>query len=212
MAKRSGYYKKQTKKSTEVLAPVGNIQAFYAALESGANAVYCGLKQFNARGRATNFSHKQFLAVIALAHKSNVKVYATLNTVIKNRELPDLLDTLSFLEKSQCDAVIIQDWGVYNLAKRYFPKLTLHASTQMGIHNSQGVNFAKMVGISRAVLARELTLAEIKNHKSEQSQRTRNICTWRIMLLLFGHVSILELFGLAWRKPWRVYATVSPRL
>lgn len=162
MAKRSSYYKKSEAKKTEVLAPVGNIQAFYAALESGANAIYCGLKQFNARGRATNFTHKQFLAMVALAHKSNVKVYATLNTVIKNRELPDLLDTLSFLEKSHCDSVIVQDWGVYYLIRNFFPKITIHASTQMGIHNSNGANYAKIIGINRVVLARELTLNEIK--------------------------------------------------
>lgn len=162
MAVPSKHARKRKGFKPEVLVPVGNIEAFFAAIQSGADAIYCGLKQFNARGRATNFTHKQFLAMVEMAHKSNVKVYATLNTVIKNKELPDLLDTLNFISKSGCDAVIIQDWGVYSLIKQYFPMLTVHASTQMGIHNSNGVNFAKKRGIPRVVLARELTLQEIK--------------------------------------------------
>lgn len=162
MAVPSKYARKKRDFKPEVLVPVGNIETFYAALQSGADAIYCGLKQFNARGRATNFTHKQFLAMVNMAHKSDVKVYATLNTVIKNKELPDLLDMLNFLSKSGCDAVIIQDWGVYSLIKQNFPNLTVHASTQMGIHNSNGVNFAKKKGIPRVVLARELTLQEIK--------------------------------------------------
>ncbi len=142
--------------------PVGNNEAFYAALAAGADAIYLGLKNFNARGRANNFSPWQVTVMIEQARKENVKVYITLNTVIKNTEIPQLIDTLFVLEQLKPDAVIIQDWGVYFIARKFFPKLELHASTQMGIHNSIGVNHAGQKGITRAVVARELTPVELK--------------------------------------------------
>ncbi len=148
-------------KKPELLLPAGNVEAFYAALEGGADAVYLGLKAFNARGRAANFNNFQFLLLLGEAHRRKVKVYITLNTVIKNRELPDLLDTLWFLSKTQVDAIIIQDWGTYYLLKNIFPKMVIHASTQMANHNSLGLKHSKKMGIDRVVLARELTLPEL---------------------------------------------------
>jgi putative protease len=148
-------------KKPELLLPVGNIEAFHAALQGGADAVYLGLKQFNARGRASNFNHFQLLSMVEIAGKMRVKVYVTLNIVIKNNELPLLIDTLYFLSQANVDGIIIQDWGVYFLAKRYFPKLNIHASTQLGIHNSLGTLFSEKLGFERVVLARELTLKEL---------------------------------------------------
>ena len=156
-------------KKTELLLPAGNTETFYAALEGGADAVYLGLKYFNARGRALNFSNRQIPVLIDLAHKKNCKVFITLNTVIKNRELPELLDVLDFLNKIKPDAVIIQDWGVYHLIKKYFPQLTVHASTQMANHNSLGAIFSYKKDFERVILARELTLREAEevNKKSK---------------------------------------------
>ena len=153
----------------ELLMPAGNTESFYAALEGGANAIYLGLKNFNARGRANNFSEAHLLAALQEARKRQVKVYVTLNTVIKNQEIDSLLDVLSFLEKAGVDAIIIQDWGLYYLARMQFPKLAIHASTQMGNHNSAGVGFSESKGISRVILARELTMNELEKI-SAQSQ------------------------------------------
>jgi putative protease len=150
----------------ELLLPVGNIEAFYAALKGGADAMYLGLKNFNARGRASNFNNFQFQLIINEAAKHNVKVYVTLNTVIKNKEISELTEVLWFLSKTKVSAVIIQDWGTYYILKKYFPQLVIHASTQMGNHNSLGVNFSKKTKFERVILARELTLSELTDiHK-----------------------------------------------
>ncbi len=156
-------------KKPELLLPVGNTETFYAALEGGADAVYLGLKNFNARGRALNFSNRQIPALIDLAHKKNCKVYITLNTVIKNKELPELLDVLDYLQNIKPDAVIIQDWGVYHIIKKYFPTLTVHASTQTANHNSSGAIYSYEKEFERVILARELTLKEAEqvNKKSK---------------------------------------------
>ena len=147
----------------ELLLPVGNTESFFAAAEGSADAVYLGLKQFNARNRADNFTLIQFLALLREAKKRDIKVYLTLNTVIKNRELPELLDILHFLSKTTVSSLIIQDWGVYYLVKKHFPNLVLHASTQMGFHNSAGTSFAGKAGFERVILARELTMSELQS-------------------------------------------------
>ena len=151
-----------TKKKPELLAPVGNAESLYAALNAGADAIYLGLSEFNARGRASNFSRPMLQLAVGKAREKNVKVYITLNILIKNKELDLLIDTLSFLSSLKVDGIIIQDWGVYFITKAFFPKLVLHASTQMGNHNSVGVNFAASKGIVRTVLARELTMTELE--------------------------------------------------
>lgn len=151
----------------KLLLPAGNREAFYAAIEAGADAIYLGLTSFNARRRASNFSENNLSVLLFEAHKHNVKIYVTLNIVIKNRELPELLNTLQMLERYRVDGVIIQDWGVYYLAKRYFPALSLHASTQMGIHNSIGVRFCAEQKFNQVILARELTMNELKRISEE---------------------------------------------
>lgn len=145
----------------ELLMPVGNTESFFAAAEGGADAVYLGLRRFNARNRADNFTKSQLIALLNTAKEKNIKVYLTLNTVIKNQELHELLDVLHFLNQVSIDALIIQDWGVYYLVKKYFPNLKLHASTQMGFHNSSGTSFAGNKGFERVILARELTMLEL---------------------------------------------------
>lgn len=147
--------------SPELLLPAGNTEAFYAALEGGADAIYLGLKVFNARGRAANFSENHLRAALDEAKKREVKIYVTLNTVVKNREIDDLFDVLMLLEKAGVDAIIIQDWGVYYIARKRFPKLVIHASTQMGNHNSLGVEFSSQKEIARVILARELKMTEL---------------------------------------------------
>ncbi|PID29057.1 MAG: hypothetical protein CSB55_03025 [Candidatus Cloacimonadota bacterium] len=150
-------------KKTELLLPAGSKEAFFAALEGGADAVYMGSRAFNARKRAQNFTFPQILNLIKIAHKNNVKVYITLNTLIKNSEIPELLNALFILEKTGLDALIIQDWGVYYLVKKLFPKIVLHASTQMGTHNSLGAEFSRKAGFERVILGRELTEREVSD-------------------------------------------------
>ena len=148
-------------KTPELLLPVGNTESFFAALEAGADAVYLGLLKFNARARASNFNQSQFISVLKEAKRRKVLVYVTLNTVIKNHETVSLIEYLNFLNESGADGIIMQDWGVYFIAKKYFPKLKIHASTQMGVHNSLGTLFLAEKGFQRTVLARELTLKEL---------------------------------------------------
>lgn len=150
------------KQKPELLAPVGNVESFYAALNAGADAVYLGLQEFNARGRASNFTRPLLQLAVLKAREKNVKVYVTLNVLIKNREIDQLIDVLAFLNSVKVNGVIIQDWGTYFIAKKYFPRLILHASTQMGNHNSVGVNYGASKGIVRTVLARELTMPELE--------------------------------------------------
>ncbi|TKG97096.1 U32 family peptidase [Puteibacter caeruleilacunae] len=151
----------------ELLLPVGNTENFFAAVDGGADAIYLGLKQFNARGRAANFSYPQLDALLKVAKRNNVSVYVTLNTVIKNEEIPDMLEVLNVLSRMPISAVIIQDWGVYHLIKKHFPNITVHASTQMAFHNSNGAAYAQQVGFDRVILARELTLRELKGIKQK---------------------------------------------
>ncbi len=149
-------------KKPELLLPVGNTEAFYAALEGGADAIYLGLRHFNARNRAKNFTLNQLQSILAESKRTETKVYLTLNTLIKNSELPDLLDVLYQVSQTSLSSIIIQDWGVYYLVRKFFPNITLHASTQMAFHNSIGTEFAKRKNFERVIMSRELTLEELK--------------------------------------------------
>ena len=156
----------------ELLLPVGNIEAFYAAIEGGADAIFVGLKAFNARGRAANFNNYQFILLLNEAIKNKVKVYVTLNTVIKNREILELLDTLWFLSKTKVAAIIIQDWGTFYLLRKHFPNLVVHASTQMANHNSAGLSHSKKLNFERVILARELTFPELQDMQKDSPIET----------------------------------------
>jgi len=154
-------------KKIEILAPAGSKESFIAAVKAGADAVYMGLENFSARSKAQNFTNSEFYGCVKFAHENNVKVYAAFNTLIKQKELADAIKQINFIASAGADAVIVQDFGVANIIKRYFPELKLHASTQMAIHNSYGVLEAKKSGFKRAVLARELSFQEIKNISSK---------------------------------------------
>jgi len=148
-------------KKPELLAPAGSLEAFFAALECGADAVYCGPKEFSARAKAKNFTTTELERMTACAHARNVRLYVTINSLVKERELSGLVALLADLEAMGVDAVILQDLAVWRLAREFFPKLKLHASTQLTIHNRAGVDMLERMGFSRVVLARELSIAEI---------------------------------------------------
>src|SRR5512139_1144817 len=142
----------------ELLAPAGGMEAFVAAVENGADAVYLGARAFSARGYASNFSEKELEETIDYAHLRGVKVYVTVNTLLKEEEVKNALKLLIWLREIGTDAVIVQDPGLISLAGKYRPDLPMHASTQMTLHNSEGVEFVKKLGIERVVLSRECSL------------------------------------------------------
>lgn len=145
----------------ELLAPCGSLEAFFAAMESGADAVYAGLREFSARARAKNFTLGQMERMLAYAHQRDRRIYITLNTLVKEQELPQLAETLAELARLRVDGVIVQDMAVARMVRRHFPSIPLHASTQMTIHNLAGVQLLEELGFERVVLARELQLADI---------------------------------------------------
>lgn len=144
-----------------ILAPAGGREQFLTAINAGADAIYLGLKDFNARGRAENFSIKELKSLMPLARSKNVKILVTLNILLKETEIAQVSEILCDLEWLGVHAVIIQDIGLARLIRENFPALRMHASTQLAIHNLEGVIVAAQMGFKQVVLARELTLREI---------------------------------------------------
>lgn len=146
----------------ELLAPAGNEQALFQAVAHGADAVYLGYTAFSARASAGNFTEDELTRAVKLCHLHSVRVYVTVNTLVKEAEIPALLNALHIIHAARADAVIVQDVGAARLIRKHFPGLTVHASTQMALHNVQGVRFARDMGIKRVVLGRECPLSEVK--------------------------------------------------
>ena len=146
----------------ELLSPAGGREALIAAVQSGADAVYMGFGSFNARRSARNFSDEEFLAAVRYCHLRGVRVYLTLNTLVTDRELPALAETARRASEYGVDAILVQDWGVYETLRAVIPDVPLHASTQMALHTLSGVEEAARLGMTRAVLARELSREDIR--------------------------------------------------
>lgn len=151
----------------EILSPAGGMEALNAAINSGADAIYVGAKSFSARDSATNFSNEELIEARRKCLVSGVKLYVAVNTVVKDNEIDKLVELLEFLCEIAVDAIIVQDLGVFYLAKKLCPSLPVHASTQMSIMNEHGAQFVKNLGAKRVVLARELSLKEIANIKTD---------------------------------------------
>ena len=147
--------------TTELLAPAGGQEALVAAVQSGADAVYMGFGAFNARRNARNFSDEEFRAAVSYCHLRGVKVYLTLNTLVTDRELPALAEDARTALDCGVDAILVQDWGVLDTLRSLIPDVPLHASTQMSLHTLSGVQESSRLGMTRAVLARELNREEI---------------------------------------------------
>jgi len=158
------------RKIPELLAPAGSMESFRVAVAAGADAVYLSGKHFGARKFAQNFSEGELAEAIAYAHARGVRVYVTVNTLIHDRELPGVAEYLVRLYAMGADAVLVQDPGVAALAREIVPGLVLHASTQLTIHNADGVRWAHTLGFSRVVLARELPLPEIEQIARETGE------------------------------------------
>jgi putative protease len=149
------------KQKPELLAPAGSINVFEKAIEAGADAVYIGAPALNARALSRDFTMAEIAAMIKFAHEKEVKLYLAANSLLKENEIPQAVETLAMLEELQPDALIIQDLGIYYLCRNYFPRLRIHASTLLGAHNSLTVQQFQSMGFERVVLARELSVKEI---------------------------------------------------
>lgn len=145
----------------EILAPAGSVETFHAALNGGADAVYVGAPGFNARNPARELRLEEIGAMIRHCRKLDKKLYIAFNSLIHERELPVVIDTLAILQELGPDALIVQDLGLIRLVRNHFPHLKFHGSTLTTVHNSDGVRFQGELGCERVVLARELTLKEI---------------------------------------------------
>ena len=154
-------------KDFELLAPAGSLEILKGVIESGADAVYVGGSMFGARAYANNFTEEELLEAIDFAHLRGVKVYLTVNTLIKNSEFSKLYDYLLVYYKRGLDAVIVQDIGVVKAIHEYFPSMEIHTSTQMTVTGADGVRFLSQFGVTRVVMAREVSLAEMKRIHEE---------------------------------------------
>lgn len=155
-------------KKVEILSPVGNFESLKCAVNNGADAVYLGVSDFNARNNLVNFSMDELKEAVNFAHLFGVKIYLTLNILFKDDEFENVLRVVSKALDAKVDAFIVQDVGLVYLLRTIYPNIVLHASTQMGIENLEGVKFLKRLGFSRVVLARETPLSEIKRIKDNE--------------------------------------------
>ncbi len=179
----------------ELLAPCGSLEAFFAAMESGADAVYAGLREFSARARAKNFTMGQITKMLSYAHQRNRKIYITLNTLVKENELAPLVETLAELARIRADGVIVQDMAVARLIRNHFPSIPLHASTQMTIHNLPGVKLLEELGFERVVLARELQLADIADIAAKTSAELEIFVHGALCFSVSGQCHFSSLLG-----------------
>ena len=147
---------------TEILAPAGDKASFFAAVNAGADAVYLGLNSFNARMKADNFTNENISEIISYAHLFGVKVYVTVNTLIKTEEITEFLNTIDICMDAKADAFIVQDLGMATLIRERYPKVCLHASTQMGVNNYHAAKALKDLGFTRVVLSRETSVEDLK--------------------------------------------------
>ena len=182
-------------KSIELLSPAGSMESLYAAVLNGASAVYIGGSKFSARAYADNFDEDSLKLSVNYCHQYGVKLYVTLNTLIKESELEDALNYASFLYSINVDAVIIQDTGLIFLIKKYLPKLQLHASTQMTVNNGEGALYLKQNGLTRIVLSRELSLPEITHISKDLEIETEIFIHGALCICYSGQCLMSSLIG-----------------
>ena len=156
-------------KKIELLAPAGNMNSLKAAVMAGCDAVYLGGINFGARAFSKNFSNDEIVDAVRYCHLYGVKVYVTVNTLIYENEVNDFLDYIDFLHRNNVDAVIMQDFGMFDLVRKTYPNLEIHASTQMHIHNLDGTQLMEKLGMKRVVLARETSIDDIRYIKENSN-------------------------------------------
>lgn len=182
-------------KKIEILSPAGTMESFYAALLGGCDAVYLAGYQFGARSYAGNFSMEELKEAIEIAHLYQVKVYVTVNTMVYESEVDTFLNYIDHLVTLHPDALIIEDIGMFDLIHQRYPKLELHASTQMHLHNQDGVLFAKKIGMKRAVIARETPIEEIKKIREHVDLPIEVFCHGALCISYSGQCLMSSLIG-----------------
>lgn len=182
-------------KKIELLSPAGNMESIYAAVQAGADAVYMGGNKFSARAFAENFDNDKIIETINYCHLYGVKVYITLNILIKDTEINEALKYIEFLYNIGTDALIVQDLGISYLIKKYFPEFEIHASTQMTIHNSGAALQLKELGFKRIVLARELSLSEITHISKDMHIETEVFVHGALCISYSGQCLMSSLIG-----------------
>lgn len=182
-------------KKMEILAPVGSEEALYAAVRTGADAVYMGCKNFNARIKADNFGDEDIKNAINYCHSHGVKVHITLNTLVSDEEIPAALETVKHVCRWGADVLILQDLGLASLIKKAAPTIERHASTQMSVQTVSGVNFLKDHGFSRVVLPREMTKEEIKNIKDNTDIEIEIFIHGALCMSVSGQCYMSSMFG-----------------
>jgi len=179
----------------EILAPVGGAEQLTAAIRCGADAVYLGTKGFNARRNAENFAGDDLASTVSICHANGVRVHVTVNTLVMDSEMDDLYATMDEVASSGADAVIVQDLGVMELFRRRYPSLPIHASTQCVVHNTDGALFYRDMGVSRVVVARELSLREIEKIRRETGMELEAFVHGALCMSLSGACSLSALIG-----------------
>lgn len=179
----------------EVLAPAGNWEALEAAVRAGAGAVYLAGKSFGARAKARNFSQEELAQAVRYCHQRGVRVHVTVNTLLKDSELAPALAFVDFLCSLPVDAVLVQDLGLLALLRRRAPALPIHASTQMSLHTPAGVRLAGELGAVRAVLARELSLPEIREIAQSTHMELETFVHGALCMCLSGQCLLSAMLG-----------------
>ena len=169
-------------KKPELLAPAGSMESLVAAVEAGCDAVYLSGKMYGSRSFASNFTNDEMVEAIKYCHLYGVKVYVTVNTIVYEDEVSGFIEYIDFIHLNNVDAVIMQDIGMVDLVRKLYPNLEIHISTQMHVHNLEGVKFFEDLGVNRVVLARETDIDSIKNIK--------NNCNAEIEVFVHGALCI----------------------
>lgn len=188
----------------ELLSPVGDFECLKAAVQNGANAVYFGAKSFGARAFASNFDDKTLEEAINYAKLRNVKTNLTLNTLIKEDEFEDAFNLAKKAYEFGIDAIIIQDLGLAKKIIEEIPNLQIHASTQMTVHNLEGVNLLKDLGFKRVVLSRELSLDEIRYICKNTDIEIEAFVHGALCISYSGQCLFSSMIGGRSRKPWKM--------
>ena len=180
-------------KRIEILAPAGSYESLEAAVLAGADAVYVGGNKFGARAFANNFSEEQMLEAIDFVHLHDRKIYMTVNTLLKEKEIEnELYQYIEPYYRQGLDAVIVQDLGVLSFLRQHFPDLPIHASTQMTVTNVLGAKFLEEQGVERVVTSRELQLEEVREITEQTNLEVESFVHGAFLLLLFRAVSVQQ--------------------
>lgn len=195
-------------KKVELLSPVGDFECLKAAVQNGADSVYFGASSFNARASATNFDIEEMQKAIQYAKLRNVKTHLTLNTLIKNNEFEAAIEVAKNSYEAGIDAIIVQDLGLAKFLIKNFLDLPIHASTQMTVHNLEGVLQCEKLGFKRVVLSRELSLEEIQYICSNSKIEIETFIHGALCISYSGQCLFSSLIGGRSRKSWKMCSTL----